>query len=101
MSGKRALLDSVARLFTYPGGDSQGDFAGRLATCRELVDERFPGRGEMLSALAERSGSMSRGEIEEMFTRTFEINPVCALEVGWHVYGEEYARGALMVRLRE
>ncbi len=44
---------------------------------------------------------MSPGEVEEMFTRTFEINPVCALEVGWHVYGEEYARGALLVRLRE
>ncbi len=101
MNGKRALLDSVATLFTYPGEDSQGSFTRRLAVCRELVDERFPGRGKRLSTLAERSGKMSRGEIEEMFTRTFEINPVCALEVGWHVYGEEYARGALMVRLRE
>ncbi len=44
---------------------------------------------------------MSRGEVEEMFTRTFEINPVCALEIGWHIYGEDYARGALLVRLRQ
>ncbi len=99
MSSKQALLDSLAGLFTYPG--AQDDFAERLAACRDLVEERFSGRGEMLSALLERSRGMSRGEIEEMFTRTFEINPVCALEVGWHVYGEDYARGALMVRLRE
>ncbi len=99
MSSKQTLLDAVAELFIYPG--SQGDFAPRVAACRELVEQRFPGRGEMLAGLAERSRNMSRGEVEEMFTRTFEINPVCALEVGWHVYGEEYARGALMVRLRE
>ncbi len=98
MDGKRALLDAIAGLYTYPEG---GGFAQRVAACRERVDERFPGRGEMLSALLERSRGMSRGEVEEMFTRTFEINPVCALEVGWHVYGEEYARGALLVRLRE
>ncbi len=106
MSTKQTLLDAIAGLFGYPGGGQtdggpQGDFAERLAACRALVEERLPGRGEKLAVLEERSRRMSRGEIEEMFTRTFEINPVCALEVGWHVYGEEYARGALMVRLRE
>ena len=32
-------------------------------------------------------------QIEETFTRTFDVNPACALEVGWHLFGEEYARG--------
>lgn len=106
MNETRELLDAVAGLFTYPGVEPtksgpQGDFVQRLVACQELVERRFPGRGEMLAALLERSRGMSQGEVEEMFTRTFEINPVCALEVGWHVYGEEYARGALLVRLRE
>jgi nitrate reductase delta subunit len=109
ITSKQALLDAMASLFRYPGGgqtdggpgDPQEEFVERLETCRELVEKCTPGRGEKLAALIERCRGMSRGEIEEMFTRTFEINPVCALEVGWHVYGEEYARGALMVRLRE
>ncbi len=110
MSGKRTLLDALAVLYTYPGGGpveygpgggQAGDFAERVANCRALADERSPGRGDALASLEERARGMSQGEIEEMFTRTFEINPVCALEVGWHVYGEEYARGALMVRLRQ
>jgi len=40
-------------------------------------------------------------EVEEAFTRTFDVNPACALEVGWHLFGEEYARGMFLVRMRE
>ena len=40
-------------------------------------------------------------EAEEVFTRTFDVNPACALEVGWHLFGEEYARGMFLVRMRE
>ena len=29
------------------------------------------------------------------------MNPACALEVGWHLFGEEYARGMFLVRMRE
>ena len=39
-------------------------------------------------------------ELEETYARTFDINPACALEVGWHLFGEEYARGLFLVRLR-
>lgn len=40
-------------------------------------------------------------QVEEAFTRTFDVNPECALEVGWHLFGEEYARGMFLVRMRE
>jgi nitrate reductase delta subunit len=40
-------------------------------------------------------------EVEEAFTGTFDVNPACALEVGWHLFGEEYARGLFLVRMRE
>jgi len=32
---------------------------------------------------------------------TFDINPACALEVGWHLFGEDYMRGQFLVRMRE
>jgi len=97
MAERQQLLDSLAGLFEYPSGD----FSQRVSSCRALADQRSPDRGEAIAALEERTRPMSRGEVEEMFTRTFEINPVCALEIGWHIYGEDYARGALLVRLRQ
>ncbi|MAE71348.1 MAG: hypothetical protein CME06_12885 [Gemmatimonadetes bacterium] len=97
MESKLALFDALAALYEYP----RGDFAERVALCRSIADSRSPGRGDALRDIEERATRMTPGEVEEMFTRSFEINPVCALEVGWHVYGEEYARGALLVNLRK
>lgn len=41
------------------------------------------------------------GDLEEAYTTMFDVNPACALEVGWHLFGEEYARGQFLVRMRE
>ena len=96
MEAKRELLDALAGLFHYP----RDDFAQRLETISNLADARSEGRSEAVRSLLEKTRGLDRGGVEEMFTRTFEINPVCALEIGWHIYGEDYARGALLVRLR-
>ena len=40
-------------------------------------------------------------ELEEAFTQAFDVNPACALDIGWHLFGEEYARGMFLVRMRE
>ncbi len=45
--------------------------------------------------------NLSTEELQELFIRTFDLNPVCALEVGWQLYGEEYARGRFLVFMRE
>ncbi|MHC4937924.1 MAG: nitrate reductase molybdenum cofactor assembly chaperone [Planctomycetota bacterium] len=68
----------LASALCYPAGDE---------TCTVLAD--FPGFEELGSA-----------ELEELYTRTFDINPVCSLEVGWHLFGEDYNRGAFLVRMR-
>ena len=40
-------------------------------------------------------------DLEELFTRTFDMNPLTCLEVGWHLYGEDYKRGELLVNMRQ
>lgn len=42
-----------------------------------------------------------RSDIEELFTRTFDLNPSTCLEVGWHLYGEDYQRGEFLVKMRQ
>jgi nitrate reductase delta subunit len=54
-----------------------------------VVLEDFPGFAELAPE-----------ELEELYTRTFDINPVCSLETGWHLFGEDYNRGAFLVRMR-
>jgi len=47
-----------------------------------------------------RVGGLAGSELEELYARTFDINPVCCLEIGWQLYGEDYQRGAFLVEMR-
>src|SRR6266568_3182701 len=38
---------------------------------------------------------------QELYVQTFEFNPACTLELGWHLFGENYERGEFLVRMRE
>jgi nitrate reductase delta subunit len=44
--------------------------------------------------------SMSIDDLEESYTRTFDLNPVCSPDIGWHLFGEDYNRGLFLARLR-
>jgi nitrate reductase assembly molybdenum cofactor insertion protein NarJ len=39
--------------------------------------------------------------MQELYTTTFDLNPVATLEAGWHLWGEQYERGRFLADLRE
>ncbi len=88
------LYHAFAALLTYPDEDySERVLAGlRLAT---------PESRELLEQFAQAVEGLETWELQELFTRTFDMNPVCSLELGWHLFGENYERGLLLVRVRE
>lgn len=45
--------------------------------------------------------SLPLPDLQELYTRTFDLNPVCALEIGYHLFGENYKRGEFLANLRE
>jgi len=63
---------------------------------------RYPTNGETHAALLRYPGFAGRdpADLEELYTRTFDVNPVSSLETGWHLFGEDYNRGAFLVRMR-
>ncbi|MBM4001233.1 MAG: nitrate reductase molybdenum cofactor assembly chaperone [Planctomycetes bacterium] len=90
------VLEALARLLSYP--------TGTYVEAAELLYIALPPDSreakEAVAAFGSYIESLSVHELEETFSRTFDINPACALEIGWHLFGEEYARGLLLVRLR-
>jgi nitrate reductase molybdenum cofactor assembly chaperone len=38
--------------------------------------------------------------MQELYTMTFDLNPVATLEAGWHLWGEQYERGRFLADLR-
>ncbi|HSE32303.1 MAG TPA: hypothetical protein VLA93_12100, partial [Pyrinomonadaceae bacterium] len=43
--------------------------------------------------------NFSLSNLQELYTRTFDLNPACALEIGYHLFGENYKRGEFLANL--
>ncbi len=87
---------ALAAMLAYPD-------EGAFATCRTWLSER--GRGypdaarhlrEWLTALE----PLDIRECQELYTRTFDLNPCCTLDIGYYLFGEDYQRGAFMAEVR-
>lgn len=95
--GRTPLYDSLARLYEYPGED----YLLRLEECIHASSRVEPEASAHLENLRRDLEGLSPSDLQEQFTRTFEHNEDCALELGWHVYGETYQRGVFMAEMRE
>ena len=93
---RQARFDDLARLFRYPLEDYAADAAALAA---RLSAERSAAADSMRE-FVQYTGRASLHELEEAYTRTFDLNPSCSPEIGWHLFGEEYVRGLFMVRMR-
>jgi nitrate reductase delta subunit len=91
------LLGSAGNLLTYPSKDYGRQLPGIIAHLRDWD----LATADALAAFEEYVRTSSVEHLQEGFTQTFDLNPVCALEVGWQLFGEEYERGAFMVRMRQ
>lgn len=89
-------LGRVAALLTYPGYGYGRDLDALAARVRGLD----PAAATALAEFGRYVGGASIEGLQEAFTQTFDLNPVCALEVGWQLFGEEYERGTFMVEMR-
>ena len=90
------LCDCLAAVLTYPAAD----YAARLEAARRALAEMQPGAEVHLAALIDLVRGATIEQVQERFTRTFDLNPTCCLEVGWHLFGENYERGAFLVWVR-
>lgn len=64
---------------------------------------RYPDRSvrtEDVPEFHEEVRRVSPSGLQELYTITFDLNPVATLEVGWHLWGEQYERGRFLADLR-
>jgi nitrate reductase assembly molybdenum cofactor insertion protein NarJ len=97
MRPSAAVHDALAELLEYPR-------RGHAARCRELalrIAAEIPEAAADLAPLVRLAEETDLGSCEESYVRTFDVNAERALEVGWQVFGEQYARGAFLVRMRD
>lgn len=91
------FYDLLATLLGYP----QDKTRAALERCRTIGRMKDSVAVEFLDRFAEQTAAMTAEELQELYTRTFDLNPTCSLEVGWQLYGENYTRGEFLVAMRQ
>ena len=90
------ILGAISRLLGYP----DNHYLQRAEMLYVVLQTMLPEAAKYVSDFGQFVEELSDLELEEAYTRTFDVNPACALEIGWHLFGEDYMRGQFLVRMR-
>ncbi len=86
--------DILASLLEYP----QENYKALL----QSYQINLPDNKNILKPFIEYVNNHSFESIQELYTQTFDVNPICSLYSGIHIFGEEnFNRGAYMARLKQ
>lgn len=89
-------FDRLAALLRYPGEGYQH----AAERCMEALSKSGPEAALLVVEFLERTQDCSIEELQALYTATFDLDPACSLEVGWHLFGENYERGEFLVKMR-
>jgi nitrate reductase molybdenum cofactor assembly chaperone NarJ/NarW len=95
MIAQTTVFTALAEVLIYP----ERDFHYHVKTCRQAL-LKHPEALEHYELFVKSVAGLSVDDLEEIYTRTFDVNPLSTLDMGWHLYGETYQRGRFMVEMR-
>jgi len=94
---RNEVLELLADLLEYP----TSNLLGQIEACIKCLNAEPPEAVDMLAKFQHEVEHHSPPQMEELYTRTFDMQPVCYPYVGYHLFGESYKRGAFMAKLVE
>ena len=90
--------EQLAALFDYPGRD----YPARVARLSKFLETRYPRAaaeldsfGKALPCEGEEFSTEELDQVQEIFTRSFDVQSITTLGVGYVMFGDDYKRGEL------
>lgn len=88
--------DAFAKIFEYP----EEDYHEVVIETIRILGDSYPEATKELERFLELL-PMQIGELQELYSKSFEVQAVTSLDVGYVLYGDDYQRGVIMVNLKE
>jgi nitrate reductase assembly molybdenum cofactor insertion protein NarJ len=85
----------LAKLFVYPGNN----YADEVREVQNHLDLNFAEAAETLHSFTNFVENSTLHTLEELFTRSFEVQAVTTLDLGYLLFGDDYKRAELLVNL--
>jgi len=87
--------EKLAQLFQYP----KSDYKEKVKEAETVLGELYPETLTTFKQFSDFVSNSSHDEITEIFTRTFDVQAITTLDVGYVLFGDDYKRGELLVNL--
>jgi nitrate reductase assembly molybdenum cofactor insertion protein NarJ len=92
---KNSRLTLLSALTDFP---LEG-FTEKVKEIQLYLDGCYPELGQVLEPFTEFVSTASLDEMQELHTRTFEVQAITTLDVGYLLFGDDYKRAELLVNL--
>jgi len=98
LSYATATYTSLGALLDYPSAE----YGKKVVACRDELAKNYPEATQAISQFLVQIADMPVEMLEELYTRTFDVAPLCIPYVTAYIYGgESFERGDLMSKLAE
>lgn len=91
------LFDLFADLLEYPTFST----SLKAGLCYEQLCQSHSEAGTLLESFYREIETRTLEQMQESYTTTFDMQPVCYPYVGYQLFGESYKRGSFMAQLNE
>ncbi len=85
----------LANLFEYPGEA----FSKKVKEVQTFLEKHYPEVGKLLFPFSEFMSKADLIKQQELFIRSFDVQAVTTLDLGYVMFGDDYKRGELLVNL--
>lgn len=92
----REHYNVLSNLFRYP----QKGYIERVNSAANYLENHYPTASQELKPFVEFVNTHSLHEIEEVFGKTFHIQAICYLDLGYVLFAEDYKRGDFLVQMK-
>lgn len=86
----------LANLFRYP----MVDYLENIEKCRSMLEASYPEAFVDFTIFYDTIKAKSLIEVEELFNKTFHIQAICYLDLGYVLFAEDYKRGDFLVKMK-
>lgn len=96
-TSEKRIFQLFAKILGYP----REDLAEATRECEDLIREETPQAAEFLTEFRGIVEDTPIGRMEEIYTGAFDLEANWQLYIGYHLFGESYARSIFLLELKE
>ncbi|MCP4123595.1 MAG: hypothetical protein GY751_17730 [Bacteroidetes bacterium] len=95
MTDTKTNYSIIAGLFTYP----DKELSTTISEVQSYLDRHIPSVSDTLRPFTDCMVKLDLLEQQDLYLRSFEVQAVTTLDIGYVVFGDDYKRGELLVNL--